>query len=219
VHARLLQELREAVPDINTEIRHSMVRDLPYLNAVINESLRVRPVGAADPYRAVPEGGAEICGKYIPAGVSSASAALMFKHTCKAHMLLFQTEVLASQHMLNFWDEIWDEPAVFRPERWLTDDDARLQEMKRAFYPFSMGVRSCTGREYVLCSALFYLLVYVNTSTPCRLAWMELRVALASVIRRFDIEVLPGDDMTPICSMVVRPRGHSLTTRLTKRVE
>ncbi|RKP09113.1 cytochrome P450 [Thamnocephalis sphaerospora] len=176
VYSRLLQEIREAVPDINTEIRHAMVCDLPYLNAVINEALRIYPVGGGDIHRVVPKGGAELCGKYLPEN----------------------TIVMAPQYALNHWDKIWDEPNAFRPERWLTTDSARLDEMKRAFFPFSTGTRACVGRE---------------------LAWMELRVTLASLIRRFEVEVVRGNDMTPVFSLVVGPRGHALQCRLTKRTE
>ncbi|RKP05464.1 cytochrome P450 [Thamnocephalis sphaerospora] len=176
VRARLLQELQEAVPDNGTEIRHAMVRDLPYLNAVIDESLRVYPVGSGGAPRVVPKGGVELCGKYVPGG----------------------TTVLARQYLINHSKEIWKDPATFRPERWLTQDSVHLEKMRRAFFPFSMGVRACVGRE---------------------LAKMEIRVVVATLVRRFNIEVLPENDMTPICSVTVLPRGGSLVSRLTKRTE
>ncbi|RKP06344.1 cytochrome P450 [Thamnocephalis sphaerospora] len=176
VHARLLQELREAVPDINTEIRHKMVCSMPYLDAVINESLRIYPVGGENTHRLVPKGGLELDGKYLPEG----------------------TAVMITQHMTNHWDKFWDEPAAFRPERWLDSDSARLSEMKRAFFPFSTGVRACVGRE---------------------LAWMNLRVTLASLVRRFEVEVIPGADMTPIFNLSIGPRGNTLNCRLRKRTE
>ncbi|RKP06590.1 cytochrome P450 [Thamnocephalis sphaerospora] len=176
VRARLLQELQEAVPDNDTEIRHAMVRDLPYLNAVIDESLRVYPVGSGGAHRVVPKGGVELCGKYLPDG----------------------TMVTASQYSVNRSKDIWEDPIMFKPERWLTQDSVRREEMRRAFFPFSMGVRACVGRE---------------------LAWMELRVVVASLIRRFDIEVLSENDMTPVCYVSISPRGFALTSRLVKRTD
>lgn len=125
VHQRLFKELRELIPDINTDINHALVRNHPYLNAVLNESLRVYPVAAGDPHRMVPKEGYEFQGHFLPGG----------------------TVVMTSQHMLNRWDRIWDEPDKFKPERWLTDDANKLREMKRAFYPFSVGARACLGRE------------------------------------------------------------------------
>jgi cytochrome P450 len=41
---KLVQEMDEAFPDINDEITFTKTQDLPYLNAVINESMRVMPV-------------------------------------------------------------------------------------------------------------------------------------------------------------------------------
>ncbi|WP_152722024.1 cytochrome P450, partial [Moraxella catarrhalis] len=43
---------------------------LPYLNAVVNESLRIAPPVVIGVPRVVPAGGATICGRYVPAGVS-----------------------------------------------------------------------------------------------------------------------------------------------------
>ncbi|RKP07284.1 cytochrome P450 [Thamnocephalis sphaerospora] len=158
---RLLQELKEAIPDVNTEITHSMVRDLPYLNAVINESFRLRPVAGGSSHRLIPKGGVVFCNTYIA-------------------------------------ENLWDEPMAYKPERWLIEDEERLGKMRRTLFPFSMGVRACIGRD---------------------LAWMELRVALASLFRYFEPEVLPGDDMTPIFNLVIGPRGKALTARLTQRTE
>jgi cytochrome P450 len=125
IHQRLLKELRELIPDINAEINHAIVRDHPYFNAVLNESLRLYPVAAGDPHRVVPKEGYEFQGHFLPGG----------------------TVVMANQYMFNRWDRIWDEPDKFKPERWLTNDAEKLQEMKRSFHPFSIGARSCIGRE------------------------------------------------------------------------
>lgn len=43
---------------------------LPFLNAVINEAMRLYPPTPDMLYRLVPEGGAMVCGKLVPAGVS-----------------------------------------------------------------------------------------------------------------------------------------------------
>jgi cytochrome P450 len=40
------------------------------------------------------------------------------------------------------------------------------------------------------------------------LAWLEMRVALAMLIRRFKFEHLPGDDMTPIFDTIIVPIYH-----------
>jgi tryprostatin B 6-hydroxylase len=65
---RLQAELDEAFPSIDDSISHADVRNLPYLNAVINETLRVHPIGAGDAQCVAPAEGMIICGHYIPGG-------------------------------------------------------------------------------------------------------------------------------------------------------
>jgi hypothetical protein len=69
-YEKLVNELLSAFPDKNAHISYNMCKDLPYLTAVIYESLRVKsPAGILLP-RVVPEGGATICGYFLPEGVS-----------------------------------------------------------------------------------------------------------------------------------------------------
>ncbi|RKP05870.1 cytochrome P450 [Thamnocephalis sphaerospora] len=170
---RLQAELDEVIPSPDTHITHDMVANLPYLNAVLSETLRVHPVGAGEPQRCVPEGGFTVGGYFLPAG----------------------TILMPGQYPLHHLDKVWPEPFEFKPERWLVGSE-ELHEMKRHFFPFSMGVRACVGRH---------------------LAWMELRVMLASIVRRYDMARVPGDDMTPKYQLVVRPRGEQVSITLQRR--
>ena len=47
----------------------SALRDLPFLNAFLRESMRVHGVAVSTNERIAPEGGAMIYGHFIPAGV------------------------------------------------------------------------------------------------------------------------------------------------------
>jgi cytochrome P450 len=74
------------------------VSRLPYLDACVQEGLRVHPPFALPFERVVPEGGLEILGHYLPAG----------------------TIVGASPYVTNRYKATWGEDADFwRPERWL----------------------------------------------------------------------------------------------------
>ena len=72
--AKLKDELRDAWPDMRQpppKVRE--LEKLPYLNAVIKESLRVSIGVVAGLWRVVPDGGATICGTSVPGGVSIAA--------------------------------------------------------------------------------------------------------------------------------------------------
>ena len=54
----------------NTELvtSYDQVKHLPYLNACINEALRLHSTSSMGLPRLVPEGGLEVCGRWYPEG-------------------------------------------------------------------------------------------------------------------------------------------------------
>lgn len=69
-YSRLVAEIRSAFDQVS-DIRLSSIAELPYLNAILTESLRIYPPIPAMLPRIVPEGGAVINGEYVPGGVST----------------------------------------------------------------------------------------------------------------------------------------------------
>lgn len=63
------QELQELWPVLEQEPDLQDLESLPYLNAVIKESLRMTTGVVTGLLRIVPQGGAKICETYVPAGV------------------------------------------------------------------------------------------------------------------------------------------------------
>ncbi|RKP06476.1 cytochrome P450 [Thamnocephalis sphaerospora] len=121
---RLYEELKSAIPDPSTNICHADVKDLPYLNGVIHESLRMRPVPATGSERTISKGGAHIAGYYLPEGCN----------------------VNASMGSIHSLESIFPNAASFKPERWIGNNE-QVAEMKHALLTFSMGHRACIGRK------------------------------------------------------------------------
>lgn len=64
VHEKLLRELQALPPDFT----HRNLRDLPYLNCVIDETLRLYGAAQGPLPRVVPQNGSTLLGKYLPGG-------------------------------------------------------------------------------------------------------------------------------------------------------
>ncbi|KAI8623144.1 cytochrome P450 [Xylariaceae sp. FL1651] len=104
---------------------------LPYLKAVIDETLRILPPSPFGQSRTSP--GATVDGLYIPPGVD------------------VSVDIWSLQHSARYWKDPW----TFRPERWIKGEhdtadekggvEANLQDNKEAFQPFSEGPRACLG--------------------------------------------------------------------------
>ncbi|KAJ5713882.1 uncharacterized protein N7483_011063 [Penicillium malachiteum] len=122
--AILTQEVRSAFSR-DSDITSTKCSRLSYLNAVIEESLRLYPPLVTNLTRIIPDGGDTIDGNMIPGGVT------------------VSTHHYASYHSsANFFV-----PEAFIPERWL-GSDARFQDDKRdVVQPFSLGPRNCLGRN------------------------------------------------------------------------
>lgn len=101
---------------------------LPYLDAVIKEGLRWRPPVPMTLFRVVPrEGPKDISGWWVPAG----------------------TVVGSQAYSLHRNPQVFDNPDLFDPDRWLTEDQEKQRAMRAHYWPFSSGARHCLGHKYV----------------------------------------------------------------------
>lgn len=106
-------------------VRWNEANELPYLSAVIKESLRIHPAAGLPLERVVPQGGANICGRYIPANTIVGCSAWTIHRSKK----IFGEDV-----------------DKFRPERWL-GDSARASDMNQFLFTFGAGSRTCVGKN------------------------------------------------------------------------
>ncbi|THW13301.1 benzoate 4-monooxygenase cytochrome P450 [Aureobasidium pullulans] len=121
--ARLVAEVRSTFT-AESEITVDELARLPYLNACIEEGLRIYPPTPASLPRRVPQEGEFIAGKWIPGDVSVAIS-----------------QWATNRHTVNFRDS-----ASFIPERFLGDTKYASDNFA-AFQPFSTGPRNCIGKN------------------------------------------------------------------------
>ncbi|KZT00648.1 cytochrome P450 [Laetiporus sulphureus 93-53] len=124
VQQKLQRELDAALGNDDDPVAtYEQVKRLPYLDAVINEALRVHSTSGIGLPRVVPEGGITVCGQFFPEG----------------------TVLSVPTYTVHRDKEVWGEDVeVFRPERW---EECDKNEMQKAFNPFSFGPRTCVGRN------------------------------------------------------------------------
>jgi cytochrome P450 len=97
---------------------------LPYLQAVVSESLRL----------------------YSPAAVMSRLATAPFSFG--GYEFQTGTTAIMSQWVMHRDPRFFDNPEAFRPERWLDGLENRLP--KGAYFPFGDGPRRCIGQGFAL---------------------------------------------------------------------
>ncbi|PKY00096.1 cytochrome P450 [Aspergillus campestris IBT 28561] len=103
------------------EINGTAARQLPYLQAVINEGLRMYPPGPQGFPRLSP--GMKVGDYWVPEGA----------------------EVYTSAYTVTHDEQYFAEPMKFKPERWL---DPHSTDVKEASQPFSLGTRGCLGQNF-----------------------------------------------------------------------
>ncbi|MCJ1314166.1 hypothetical protein MMC25_007846 [Agyrium rufum] len=140
---KLEHEVRSAFVKYE-DITSASAANLKYMHAIALEGMRIyAPLPLGLP-RVVPKGGDTVDGHFLPAGV-----------------IVSTSPVAASLSRKNF-----ENPWEFRPDRWLGLND---RDALDAVQPFSLGSRSCLGRN---------------------LGWMELNVILARLVFTYEVELV-----------------------------
>lgn len=133
---RLQVELRATFSSLEEIQSGPKMDSCVYLNACIEETLRVAPAVASQLPREVMKGGIVIDGEYIPEGVVLGVPSYVVHHDKDA------------------FPESWS----FRPERWIagsklgedgavvSKEDIRMA--REAMCPFSLGSRGCIGKTF-----------------------------------------------------------------------
>ncbi|KAK5688090.1 hypothetical protein LTS10_000068 [Elasticomyces elasticus] len=145
---KVTSELRLAFRSLEEIRSGSRLDSCVYLDACIEETLRLAPVVPAQLQREVMKGGIVIDGQFVPEGIVIGVSAYVIHHD----------------------EEAFPDPWSFRPERWIEAGGVSKEDLslaREAMCPFSLGKRGCIGK---------------------RLAYVEIRIAIASLLWSYDLE-------------------------------
>ncbi|KAE9379978.1 cytochrome P450 [Stipitochalara longipes BDJ] len=137
--ASLQAEIYHAIQLLFTQgdeaITHIALSQIPLLDAVINEAMRLHASVTTGGSRMTPSEGLQVGDLYIPGDVN----------------------MVIPPHALHLDERYFERASEFLPERWTTAPE--LVKDKRAFAPFTIGMYNCVGRQLALME-LRYLLAY-----------------------------------------------------------
>lgn len=170
-HPEVAERLQVEIDTVLAGSTHAceVTQELTYTHQLIQETMRLYPSAAGVARLTVAE---DVLGSYqIP---SNAMVAVSF-------------------YAVHRHPEFWDEPDVFRPERFA---DAERPAFKHAFayLPFASGPRMCIGDQFAL---------------------YEMRLAIASLIKRYRFSLDPGYRLDASTASTYFPRH--LPMRIEKR--
>ncbi|KAF8306199.1 cytochrome P450 [Clavulina sp. PMI_390] len=147
-HPEVLAKLREEILSVisPTDVpTYDSIRDLKYLRAVLNETLRLFPpvpLNYRESIKADVWTAADDTRWFIPAGTATGYSVLSM-HRDK---------------------DLWGEDAlVFDPMRWIDERLARLTANPFMFLPFNAGPRICLGQQFAYNEASFMLVRLLQT--------------------------------------------------------
>ncbi|KAJ2203275.1 hypothetical protein IW145_004172, partial [Coemansia sp. RSA 521] len=137
------------------EVRDKFARDhlityaegkaqLPYIEAVIYEALRIRAVSGTALPRVVPAGGATFQGHFLPAG----------------------TQINVNIAGANHHQETWESPRLFNPERFIKDEKAKQMSARKPRVPGARGRLLVFGESLVDPGNLYTFIAHLFPSAP-----------------------------------------------------
>ena len=126
-------------------VKLAQASPLKYLRACIDEGLRHLTPTSVGLQRMTPPEGAEVAGHWIKGGIT----------------------VSVPTYTIHHDPELFPDPWVYKPERWLEGSEEERQNQKDFFIPFTLGRHSCIGRN---------------------IAYLEQYVMLSTLVNRYDFE-------------------------------
>ncbi|PYI07015.1 putative cytochrome P450 [Aspergillus sclerotiicarbonarius CBS 121057] len=134
VYKKLQTQLDEIFTNKNQPYSYAEVRKLPYLDAILKETMRLKPAVPSGNPRVTPAEGLQIGDVWIPGDVN----------------------VVVPQYAVHRDERVFPRAGEFLPERWLNSDNA-LSVDEQAYFPFQIGPRGCVGKEFAMMTMRIFL--------------------------------------------------------------
>ncbi|MBI1277320.1 MAG: cytochrome P450 [Anaerolineaceae bacterium] len=101
--------------------------------------------------------------------------------------------LMMSMYVIHHDARYWEQPDEFHPERFAAANEEHIP--KYAYFPFGGGPRVCVGNQF---------------------AMMEAQLILATILQRYQLSLVPGQDIKPNPLVTLRPQP-DIQMSLTKR--
>ncbi|KAH9902238.1 benzoate 4-monooxygenase cytochrome P450 [Xylariomycetidae sp. FL2044] len=156
-YQKLVDELQGTFETPEDAVHGPKLVGCKYLRACIDETMRLVPPGPSESPREVLPGGINIMNEHYPPG----------------------TIVSTSPWSDGRNEEVYGDPAVFRPERWIATEDAgvtteMVAKIRSNLRPFRSGPGNCAGKN---------------------IAMAEIMLVVAKTLLRFDFRKTPGSTL------------------------
>jgi cytochrome P450 len=132
MYEKVKAEVIEALPNADEVVSFTQVENLPYLSAVIQETVRVHPGVVSRLPRVSPE---------VPIVYQD-------KKRATEYVIPPGTSANMTTHIAHMNADVFEDPYEFRPQRWI--DNPRLD---KGFIGFARGTRNCIGcvHHFTIC--------------------------------------------------------------------
>lgn len=142
IHKQLHDEISASTKDGSTVPSFQELEQLPFLGAIILESLRLMYGIAGRAPRVAPD--EDLIYTHHEAADQKAPSA-----SANSYIIPRGSAISMSCYLMHTNESIWPDPDKFIPGRWLDSEGNLDRSLERYLLTFSKGSRNCVGMQYV----------------------------------------------------------------------
>lgn len=201
MQAQLRSELLTLTPPVGAQKYKlptpASIEQLPLLDAIVHETLRLHPATPGRQPRIVPRGGTVLDRFMIPEG----------------------TTVSSNAYTLHRNEEVYENAFEWLPRRWLPDSSdaenkSSLDAMRRWFWAFSSGGRGCIGSHFAMQGKRIPPIS--NAEYVLTISFAEMKLLLAAIYTNFTTSIIDDEGIEQREAFVAGPMSDKLILRFHK---